>query len=520
MDREYVNVLSYNSTQLLALLNSSEHYVNSSNTFAFIGGKNTNIISCPFSYNECLMSNYIAFQNPSYSNKWFFAFITNVIYKSDGMTQIEFEIDAWSTWFENWIKKPCYVLREHVNDDTIGLHTIKENLDIGDVVEEDVDYLMDYGQDGNDYYLCINTTYDPSLDKDFTGVVKINGNFQGNYIFCFDIFTGSVGITNISAFIEKTVKKSSPESIKEMYLLPKVLVDAFGTETRTFEGTVPLSQFTCKILDSGQFYNSTIDFPLILANNFTKTYSFSDYTPKNNKCFVYPYNYLFATNNIGNQNIYKYEDFTQDNPIFDIELAICVGGSGRLVPREYKKIDHNYDESIPLAKFPTCSWAGDAFVNWLSQNAVNITSQIVSTGISIAEGNATSIASNIAGLIGNFYSASLLPSITGGQNTGDVNFSARQNIFTLHHMRVKTENMRIIDDYFSRFGYQINRVKEANITGRQNFNYVEIGSSEEIGNGEVPTNFMDTINNACRKGVTIWHNHENLGNFNVSNNIV
>ena len=31
---------------------------------------------------------------------------------------------------------------------------------------------------------------------------------------------------------------------------------------------------------------------------FEKTTSFSDYTPKNNKCFVYPYNYLYITNNM------------------------------------------------------------------------------------------------------------------------------------------------------------------------------------------------------------------------------
>ncbi len=87
-------------------------------------------------------------------------------------------------------------------------------------------------------------------------------------------------------------------------------------------------------------------------------------------------------------------------------------------------------------------------------------------------------------------------------------------------MRAKIEYMKIIDDYFSRFGYAINRVLEPNIIGRQNFNYVEIGKTEEIGNGDVPVEFMEKINNACRRGVTIWHNHENMGNYSVSNNIV
>lgn len=49
---------------------------------------------------------------------------------------------------------------------------------------------------------------------------------------------------------------------------------------------------------------------------------------------------------------------------------------------------------------------------------------------------------------------------------------------------------------------------------------MEIGPKEEIGHGSVPTKYMETINNACRKGVTIWHNHANIGNFALSNTIV
>ena len=70
------------------------------------------------------------------------------------------------------------------------------------------------------------------------------------------------------------------------------------------------------------------------------------------------------------------------------------------------------------------------------------------------------------------------------------------------------------------FGYQINRVKVPNITGRTHWNYVEIGPSEDIGYGDVPTSYMEVINNACRKGVTIWHNHANVGNYSLSNTIV
>ena len=59
-----------------------------------------------------------------------------------------------------------------------------------------------------------------------------------------------------------------------------------------------------------------------------------------------------------------------------------------------------------------------------------------------------------------------------------------------------------------------------NITGRRYWNYVEIGGTEEIGYGDVPSKHMEIINKACRKGVTIWHSHSNLGNYSLNNTIV
>lgn len=83
-----------------------------------------------------------------------------------------------------------------------------------------------------------------------------------------------------------------------------------------------------------------------------------------------------------------------------------------------------------------------------------------------------------------------------------------------HKLRVKTECLKIIDDYFTRFGYAVKSLVMPNITGCRYWNYVEIGY------GEVPAKYMDVINNTCRRGVTIWHNHENIGNYSLNNTIV
>ena len=165
----------------------------------------------------------------------------------------------------------------------------------------------------------------------------------------------------------------------------------------------------------------------------------------------------------------------------------------------------------------------------MTQNAVNLGINIINTSVGSATkivakdviGGVTSVATSTAGMIGDMFKASMGSNTAqGNANAGDVSFSQNITRFKFMHMRPRKEFLEIIDDYFTRFGYKINRVKVPNITGRTYFNYVEIGASEDIGYGDVPSNYMEIINNACRKGITIWHNHENIGNYALNNSII
>lgn len=120
------------------------------------------------------------------------------------------------------------------------------------------------------------------------------------------------------------------------------------------------------------------------TENYTiqKITSFSGVTIKNNKCFCYPYNYLLISNNIGNYNIYKYENFSNStHATFTSNMSVSIGCSGKIYPTNYKGIESNDEESIPMAKYPTCEWSADAYTNWLVQNSVNIWTSIMQKGI-------------------------------------------------------------------------------------------------------------------------------------------
>lgn len=95
--------------------------------------------------------------------------------------------------------------------------------------------------------------------------------------------------------------------------------------------------------------------PASFVTSVTNFYSDLSYTPHNNKCLCFPYHYLYVTNNNGNANIYKGELFSNRNDIeFSNQLAMTPGVSGRIAPLNYKGSSYNYDESVPLGKFPNC----------------------------------------------------------------------------------------------------------------------------------------------------------------------
>lgn len=271
-----------------------------------------NIIRYPAHIDSIIEYNYCMYQNSNYGDKWFYAYITNMEYENDGLTNITIKTDVFQTWQFDLNFKRSFVEREHVNNDTIGANTIDENLNIGEVIEE-------YKQEdiGLSQYpwLAIASSYNPATEKQFDGITIYNNQVFGNEIHL--IATNPMSnLQNFLLYLLKTNADGHIEDIKDVFLVPNAitLIGDLTQNTGNMEG----ESFSFYTLP---FSNKVREF----EQNIRKQRSFSDYTPKNNKCFCYPYNYLFVSNNIGNQNIFKYEDFSGENATFKVQLALSVG---------------------------------------------------------------------------------------------------------------------------------------------------------------------------------------------------
>lgn len=533
LDNTYKNVLSYSQSDMLNLVQTNQ--IASANNYSFIR-EYKNTIQVGFPYSQICNANYLAFQNKDYNNRWFFAFISDVQYINENTTNIVFETDVWSTFYDSMNIMKCFVEREHVNDDTVGLHTVPENLSTGEPMVRNFNYDTSFN---TTMYVGVLTDWLPETSttqetdkkgKQFSGIAMYNGNLFGHQLVLFEMSVPSsepqpgyeqADLLSLLRFIAITNHDGHIADVKDMFIIPVGAID---------EST--LNEVTC--------YRSTINTttvfytvpqksaPEVHEHTIPKQMSFG--VPiKNNKCLCYPYNYLLVSNHNGNQNTYKYENFTDTtNATFSFQTALSIGISGVCVPTNYLNLSYNYDEAIPLGKYPTCSWSADSYTNWLTQQAVNIPTKIVGSAIQLGGqvskgetiGAGIGGALTIASMIGEFYQAQLQPNIEGGGNTGDVLNSAKQNVLMFKCMQCKDEYIKIIDEYFTRFGYKINETKIPNLTGRQYWNYIKIGGGDRFATGNIQTKFLDVINQIAQQGTTIWHSHANIGNYDLNNVIV
>ena len=530
LEKSYKDVLNYTESQMVTLC--QQNAVATSNTYSFIRSEK-NIIKTGFSYNDALKCNYMAFQNSDYSNKWFFAFIDDVEYANDGTCKIKYTIDEFSTWYDYWDPEPCFIVREHVNDDTIGLHTIPEGLECGEYV------INVTGDVETNLYttelICIGVSYLPDNTPFATQNRVYGGVFSGVYYVLFK-FTESA-----AKFVQAMSDIGHANDIVCLFMIPIAIANVSYTDGWSTGNLGDQTDINFRVLPNSAGVITLRNADITLSSPST----LNGYTPKNNKLFCYPYNCLTISNNAGTQAEYKYEDFINNTPIFSLVAAVSPSCSVWLFPNNYKKSSDTkggYNWGIPVAKYPMGSWNSDMYTNWMTQNGINIlghridaptahaimgSGQLLAAG---ATGQYESIGTGLGNMLGavqEMYRASMIPNQIGGQvSSGDVTYAYNKMSPTYYKMSIRSEYAAIIDDWFNRFGYKINRVKLPNQTGRTYWNYVQIGSSENIGyspstaSRSVPAYSMEIINTIFRNGTTIWHNHANVGNYSLNNTIV
>lgn len=243
-------------------------------------------VRVPRSFDVMQGYNYCFYQNTSHSNKWFFAFIENLEYLNDEVTKVYIKTDVWQTYQFDITFKKCFIEREHVNNDTVGLHTLPENVELGEYIcnSHTKDTTMDsYTQD-----LCMilaspyKTILNGDGDIDPAPPRKYNGIYTGLTYYAYE----NTGTVDVILDLYATHGKTS--AINGIFMSPKWLTGTLGTYAEVQETNAPLA------------FDTTT----------AKQTTLNGYTPVNKKLLTFPYNYLLVSNNIGQNAILHYEKFS------------------------------------------------------------------------------------------------------------------------------------------------------------------------------------------------------------------
>ena len=536
MDKEFENVLNYSTADMVTLCRNNQ--VATSTNYSIID-PTVNEISVAIPYSTCIYANYIAFKNPHYGNKWYFAFVNKVKFENPEVTTIEFKVDVFSTWYSSFSIGKAFIEREHVSDDTFGKHTIPEGLDTGEFV---INGVSTFDQYANDFYVVAGVS---KLPKEIASLNISSSSYPSRIYNC--VYSG---LTYIVFYTYESATKFTivmdgqglGDNIYDMFMIPKSIVTILNNQwvTTNCEATITIPalpdwsitvdyDINYKILP-----NSTTEQVMNAGETITRNATLNGYTPKNNKMFTGEFNYMYITNNAGADAKYNYEDFYNNTPVFSLLGAVTPGCSIRLIPKNYKLLNQSASQDyvcnpygLTGAKYPVCSWSSDSYTNWLTQQSVNLRTEQITTAVSTVGLAAMGNPAAAFGALGLIQDEMALKQrrefapvqAKGNLNSGDVTWAMGWNQFVLFKMSCRYEFAKICDDYLSRFGYRVNEMKTPNLNSRTKFNYIKVGGMDELISGNIPANDLEEINRIFRKGVTIFHDYSTFGDYTQTNAI-
>lgn len=450
--------------------------------------------------------NYLAFVNTSFGNKWFYAFITGVEYVNNETSDITFEIDVMQTYFFDVTLKPCFVEREHASTDTIGSNIQPEPVELGEYINSSYDLVGDT----REQLVLIMIADEDASDS---------GNlYDGIYGGC-DIWAyNSTDTTNITSKINEYIQK--PDQIVGIYMCPKILIPSVTTGGKKLSYSASSSKNYVRL-------NSVSD----------DGTSFGDYTPKNNKLYTYPYNFVHIDNNSGQSLNLRYEFFEDLTPVIEISGTFLMPVKLVAHPCSYKGYPGYTElggytpstaECLTMENYPMCSWNVDSFKAWVAQNSVPIAVNAISSVTSAAMASSfssrpydmpsTSAVGGVANTLSHAYQASIAADqCRGNVANGNVNVSRNRQAFYKTRCHITADYAQTIDEFFNVYGYATNKVKIPNRNVRLRWTYVKTRNCVLVANAPA-----DDVRKICQiydNGITFWRNPSDVGNYFLNNAI-
>lgn len=460
--------------------------------------------------------NYMMFQNSAFGNKWFYAFITSIDYVNNVTSELHYEIDVMQTWLLQIKRNECFIDREHTPTDEIGEHIEPEPVDPGEYVYNNYGNLFPKLSENNAVIVAI-TDLSNSDDADSTSGNLYDGIYGGATLWAFNASDVDGINDKISAYVQ------SPDSIVGLYMCPR-WVATFDEDTALPKGGKKIPMRVNSVIETKTY------------NTVTKNTTLDGYKPKNMKLLTYPYNYFCAGSTTGSTLALRYEFFKNGDGTLRAPTLRFTGTITQPVqvlcrPLYYKGsgTTENMFETSALSNYPMCSWNVDSYKAWVAQNSVlNERNMIVKPLESVANnlmagkflnavtGGLTSALDQVYSTANASYTASIqADQYRGSQTNGSGNMGNHNQGFFGGRISVTHQYARMIDSFFTQFGYSVRTIGIPPINNRPHWTYVKTAGANLQGN--IPGDDLQKICSLFDKGLTFWRNPSEVGNYTLDN---
>lgn len=456
--------------------------------------------------------NYIMFKNTNYENKWFYAFIKEVEWVNNELSKISFEIDVLQTYHFDYKLKECFIERQHTASDRIGEHIISEPVKSDDFKLTKIINNLSTKVDSRALVPVVATTTDPDVPDTSDTSGLYNGIYSGAKYRYFSDYK------SFKNWFDRLMKlPNGKEAIIVAYMCPLSILNGYLDPTTNI-GVVG---------DKPYEYSKDIEYIHYNENGVWGTWK-----PLNNKLYTAPYCSLLVSNNTGSTAEYMYEKWN-GLPSFTLKGVGVYPPTVSLVPKGYRLAsseNSNFDEALILSGWSTISYSNDSFTAWAynaqNKNLGNIAGS-VALGLAgtfmgnplLMTGAAMNLVHGVSSTVSGGVQANLKPNEYNGGNNGNHLYTATSDLnYVFYDKRVVVEKAKIIDNFFTKYGYAINKIALPNRKTRKSFTYIKTADSNMYGN--LPVDDMRKINDIFNKGVAFWSNHVNIGNYSVDNGVL
>ena len=492
-----------------------------------------NWISVELPIEQLTFCNYMVFRNTSFENKYFYAFVTDIEYVNNKTTKIYYELDVMQTWLFEAKVSTCFVEREHTATDVAGDNLVPENFETGEYVYQEIKPASGEADPWKGWLIFIGSTveYDGSEYVDVQGDIY-QGLYSGVKWLPFET------ATDANAFIEGLTDDQKSNAIVGIVMLPEF----------------------CAYNDNGTWKAKTY-LPYI-DNSFGVTYFPmgdgggypENYTPTNKKLCTAPFTQLLVTDYAGHSASYPYEYFKRNN---DGTISFKTIGAVSAVPQfatqplgfkglgiSGTQAQDSILQALITSDIPQCPFTIDSYRAWLAMAStkVGIATDAISGLTKVVAGvagavmgavtvdgdgltNSTTTAvsgmAQIANTMASVYDHSMQPPQAKSIGGGSVVFQSGTYGFHYLQCYIRYEYARMIDQYFTMYGYRTNQVKIPNLftlNKRPKFNYIKTIGARIT--GSVPVDDERKICAIYDRGITFWDDPSKVGDYTQDNSPV